>query len=47
MLAPLERGGELAGWLSVHSLTEREWGEADQNALAVVTRQVHEALDGS
>jgi maleate isomerase len=47
MLAPIERGGELVGWLSVHSLSEREWGEADQNALTEATRRVHEALEGS
>ena len=45
MLAPIERGGELVGWLSVHSLREREWSEADQNALAEATRRVHDALD--
>jgi maleate isomerase len=47
MLAPIERGGELVGWLSVHSLNEREWGEPDQNALTEAARRVHEALDGS
>jgi maleate isomerase len=45
MLAPIERGGGLVGWLSVHSLREREWSEADQNALAEATRRVHDALD--
>ncbi|WP_067679562.1 GAF domain-containing protein [Nocardia miyunensis] len=46
MLAPIERGGELVAWLSVHSLSEREWGEADENVLAEAMRRVHEALDG-
>jgi maleate isomerase len=45
MLAPIERRGGLAGWLSVHSLREREWSEADQNALAEATWRVHDALD--
>lgn len=45
MLAPVERSGELVGWLSVHSLREREWSEADQSALAEATRRVHDALD--
>ncbi|HET6502957.1 MAG TPA: GAF domain-containing protein [Amycolatopsis sp.] len=45
MLAPVERDGELAGWLSVHSLTEREWTEPDHQALAEATRQIHSALD--
>jgi maleate isomerase len=45
MLAPIERGGELTGWISVHSLQEREWREADRNALAEATRRVHDALD--
>lgn len=47
MLGPIERGGELAGWLSVHSLSEREWRAADQEALAQATREVHDALDRS
>jgi maleate isomerase len=45
MLAPIERGGNLVGWLSVHSLREREWSEPDQNALGEATRHVHDALD--
>ncbi|HYZ20663.1 MAG TPA: GAF domain-containing protein [Rhodopila sp.] len=45
MLAPIERGGELAGWLSVHSLREREWSEADRSALAEAAQRVHDALD--
>jgi len=46
MLGPVERGGDLAGWLSVHSLRERAWGEADEKALTTAVRRVHEALDG-
>ena len=45
MLAPIERGGGLVGWLSVHSLRERGWSEADERALAEATRRVHDALD--
>lgn len=45
MLAPVERGAEMAGWLSVHSLRERPWNDADQDALTAATRRVHAALD--
>ena len=47
MLTPIERGAGMAGWLSVHSLREREWSEADQDALTVATRRVHDALDAA
>jgi len=45
MLAPVVRDGDMVGWLSVHSLTERPWSVADQRALAVAVGQVEEALD--
>jgi maleate isomerase len=45
MLAPIERSGRLVGWLSVHSLREREWSQTDQNVLTEATRRVHDALD--
>ncbi|MFC5834423.1 GAF domain-containing protein [Nonomuraea insulae] len=34
MLGPLVKDGEMYGWLSVHSLTPREWTAGDQAALA-------------
>ncbi|NBE50675.1 maleate cis-trans isomerase family protein [Streptomyces boluensis] len=37
MLSPVETRGELTGWISVHSMRERDWTEADQRALAVAT----------
>jgi maleate isomerase len=45
MLAPVIRNGELVAWLSVHSLTERPWSEADQRALAGAARQIDVALN--
>ncbi|MET0701281.1 MAG: aspartate/glutamate racemase family protein [Mycobacterium sp.] len=47
MLAPIVRAGEMVAWLSVHSLTERPWSHADQQALAAAVRQVDEALTGT
>lgn len=44
MLSPVECDGALVGWLSVHSLHEREWTGADQEALATATTHVREAL---
>jgi maleate isomerase len=45
MLAPVVRDGDMVGWLSVHSLTERPWSVADQRALAEAVGQVEETLD--
>jgi maleate isomerase len=45
MLAPVIRHGEMVAWLSVHSLTERPWSAADQQALAGAVRQIDEALN--
>jgi hypothetical protein len=36
----------MAGWISIHSLREREWGPQDLAALAEATQRVHAALDG-
>jgi maleate isomerase len=47
MLGPVVRTGELVGWLSAHSLTERPWTDADQRAMAEAVAQVHAALDGA
>jgi maleate isomerase len=45
-LGPIVRGEEMAGWISIHSLREREWGQQDLAALAAATQRVHDALDG-
>ncbi|MEV3858730.1 GAF domain-containing protein [Streptomyces sp. NPDC050095] len=37
MLSPVQSGGALTGWLSVHSTRERDWTAADRRALAVAT----------
>ncbi|WP_353945857.1 GAF domain-containing protein [Streptomyces sp. HUAS MG91] len=34
MLSPVQCDGALTGWISVHSLRERDWGAADREALA-------------
>jgi maleate isomerase len=47
MLGPVVRAGELIGWISAHSLTERPWTDADQRAMAEAVAQVHAALDGA
>jgi maleate isomerase len=45
MLGPIVRDGRLIGWISVHSLTERPWSAADQQAMADAADGVHHALD--
>ncbi|MER6983920.1 GAF domain-containing protein, partial [Streptomyces carpinensis] len=45
MLGPVERDGALAGWLSVHSMDERDWSAADTAALATATDRIHGVLD--
>jgi maleate isomerase len=45
-LGPVVRGDEMPGWISMHSLREREWGTEDLAALTEATRRVHDALDG-
>jgi len=45
-LGPIIRAGEMAGWISIHSLREREWSPPDLAALAQATQRVHDALDG-
>lgn len=39
MLAPIEYNEKLIGWVSVHSLVEREWSSNDQFALQNAARQ--------
>jgi maleate isomerase len=44
MLAPIETGGALTGWVSVHSLTERDWAADDVTALRQAARDVATVL---
>lgn len=44
MLGPAIRGGALAGWLSVHSGREREWGHDDLAALQEGTKALRAEL---
>ena len=45
MLAPVVRGDDMTGWISVHSLRERDWTERDTAALAAAVDRVHHLLD--
>ncbi|MDI3405032.1 maleate cis-trans isomerase family protein [Streptomyces cavernicola] len=45
LLAPVERDGALAGWISVHSTTERDWSDGDSAAVADAVARIHAALD--
>jgi maleate isomerase len=45
MLGPVEREGAMAGWLSVHSLTERDWTPGDAMALDTAREEVAALLD--
>ncbi|MQY20919.1 maleate cis-trans isomerase family protein [Nocardia macrotermitis] len=47
MLGPVVRGAAMVGWLSVHSLREREWGAGDREALSAAISAIHEILDAS
>lgn len=47
MLAPVLHGGDMVGWLSVHSLTERAWTDADQLATEVAARDTEALLAAS
>ncbi|MDT7644903.1 MAG: maleate isomerase, partial [Pseudonocardiales bacterium] len=46
VLAPLRGAGGLLGWLSVHSLTERAWSEADLAAVDTAANQTQKIIDG-
>ncbi|MDT7583879.1 MAG: maleate isomerase, partial [Pseudonocardiales bacterium] len=46
VLAPLRGAGGLLGWLSVHSLTERAWSEADLAAVDTAAHQTQKIIDG-
>ena len=45
VLAPLRGAGGLLGWLSVHSLTERAWSEADLAAVDTAANQTQKIID--
>ena len=46
MLAPLERGGRLAGWISVHyNPSTREWTPQDVTALEAAVASTQQELD--
>ncbi|WP_067672517.1 GAF domain-containing protein [Nocardia miyunensis] len=45
MLGPVVRDGVMAGWLSVHSLSEREWSGTDRKSLDVSIDAIHGILD--
>jgi maleate isomerase len=45
VLAPLRGPGGLPGWLSVHSLTERPWSEADLAAVDAAAAQTQKIID--
>jgi maleate isomerase len=44
MLGPVEVGGALVGWVSVHSVTERPWSSADVSALEQAASNVEGLL---
>ncbi|WP_079924040.1 GAF domain-containing protein [Mycobacterium sp. AT1] len=44
MLAPVQHGADMVGWLSVHSLAERPWTDADQLAVEVAARETEALL---
>lgn len=44
MLGPVQCDGDMTGWLSVHSLTERPWREQDIAALDAARAQAEEIV---
>lgn len=44
MLAPVETGGAMTGWISVHSLRERAWSDTDTAALDAAVTRIRAAL---
>lgn len=44
MLAPVLHGADMVGWLSVHSLSERAWTDADQLAVDAAARDTEALL---
>jgi maleate isomerase len=48
MLAPIDRGGALAGWISVHETSgPRQWSDGDVAAVERATELVHLELDSA
>ncbi|MDQ8708024.1 GAF domain-containing protein [Streptomyces sp. LHD-70] len=47
LLAPVERDGAMAGWISVHSMTERDWSDRDSTAVADAVARIRAALDAA
>ena len=47
ILAPVPGAGSLRGWLSVHSIAERDWTPADQAAARSAAASVADVFDGS
>lgn len=45
MLTPIVLGSGMAGWLSVHSISERSWSDDDRRALEAAAREVTALLD--
>jgi maleate isomerase len=45
ILAPVPSAGSLRGWLSVHSIAERDWTPADQAAARSAAASVATVLD--
>ncbi|MFC6063723.1 maleate cis-trans isomerase family protein [Streptomyces ochraceiscleroticus] len=45
LLAPVERDGAMAGWISVHSMAERDWTDRDTAAVADAVARMRTALD--
>ncbi|WP_432105809.1 maleate cis-trans isomerase family protein [Streptomyces sp. bgisy091] len=44
MLAPVETDGAMTGWISVHSLRERDWTDTDTAAIAAAVTRIRTAL---
>jgi maleate isomerase len=45
MLGPILAGGELTGWLSVHSMRERDWSASDRAAIEAAQVRVSELVE--
>ncbi|MDT9689027.1 aspartate/glutamate racemase family protein [Streptomyces sp. P9(2023)] len=45
LLSPVVRDAEMTGWISAHSLAERDWSAADQAVMATAVDRVHHLLD--
>lgn len=45
MLSPVVRGDDMTGWISVHSMRERDWSDGAAAALAAAVDRIHGLLD--